>query len=289
MAENDQFQSIYTYETIYKPVAEENSAALEVCLGCSWSKCRFCDFAKDKFTVHDMDRIEHDLQILARLQPDNPRLFFLGENTFCLKTERLLEIMDLSQHYMPNVVQFAMYGRIDDIAAKSDQDLNALASHGLDALHIGIESGCDDVLAYMNKGFTSEEAVRQLHRLDKAGIGYHITIIGGLGGKTYSRFHAMGTARLLDRINPRSVWCLKLHLFEGTPLYKEAKMHQFDQMTPVEVLQEEYFMLQNLHKVHTWYMDTTVLDKCTLQGNIPEDIDDLLNGAALLIRNAHNL
>lgn len=290
MPQDARFESIYTHDTIYLPPAEEKSAALEVCLGCSWGKCRFCDFARDEFRVNGMDRIEHDLLILAELQPGNPRLFFLGENAFCLPTADLLEIMGLARRYMPAVEQFAMYGRIDDIARKSDVELLTLASRGLDALHVGIESGCDDILAEMKKGFTSAEAARQLHRLDDAGIGYHITIIGGLGGKAYSRFHAMATARLIDQLNPRSVWHLKLHLFEGTPLHREAKvLHQFDQMTPVEVLQEEYFMLQNIHHVRTWYMDTTVLDKCTLQGNIPEDMEDLLLGCSMLIRNANYL
>ena len=288
--DNDELlQSIYTHDTIYLPVSEDKSAALEVCLGCSWAKCRFCDFARDMFVAHPIEKIESNLKVLAALQPENPRLFFLGENAFCLPAERLLQIMGLAGRYMPNVTAFAMYARIDDIERKSDEDLARLAEMGLDALHVGVESGCDEVLEYMNKGITAAQTVRELHRLDAAGIGYHITIVPGLGGKTYSKYHAQQTARLIDQINPRSVWCLKLHLFPGTPLHREHEMGSFDQMTPVEVLQEEYFMLQNLHHVHTFFMDTTVLDKCTLQGNIPEDMEELLLGASMLIRNAYQL
>ena len=289
MEDSDLFQSIYTHETIYLPVAEDKSAALEVCLGCSWGKCRFCDFARDKFVAHPLEKIERDLKVLATLQPENPRLFFLGENAFCLPAETLLKIMELVNVHMPNVLQFAMYARIDDIERKSDEELRELAESGLDALHVGVESGCDEVLEYMNKGITAAQTIRELHRLDAAGIGYHITIVPGLGGKTYSKYHAQQTARLIDQIHPRSVWCLKLHLFPGTPLHREHEMGAFDQMTPVEVLQEEYFMLQNIHKVHTFFMDTTVLDKCTLQGNIPEDMDELLLGASMLIHNANQL
>lgn len=289
MERDELYQSVYTHEEIYLPLGEEECAALEVCLGCSWGKCRFCDFARDEFQVHDLDRLEHDLSVLARLKPDVPRMFFLGENAFCLTAGQLLERMALAKSHMPNVVEFAMYARIDDIMRKSDDELVQLEEAGLDALHVGVESGCDEILADMNKGVTSADIVRELHRLDAAGIGYHVTIILGLGGKAYSRFHAMHTARLLDQIHPRTVWALKLHLFPGTPLYREHQMGQFDQMSPVEVLQEEYFMLQNIHKLHTWYMDTTVLDKCTLQGNIPEDMPELLMGCEMLIRNAHNL
>lgn len=289
MPKENPFESLYTHDTIYLPPTEEKSAALEVCLGCSWAKCRFCDFAKDEFAVNGAERIEGDLEVLSRLQADNPRMFFLGENAFCLPAERLMGLMRTARKHMPHLREFAMYARIDDIAAKSDDDLARLAADGLDALHVGIESGCDDILADMHKGFTADEAVCQLHRLDAAGIGYHLTIIGGLGGRAHSHFHALGTARLIDQVNPRSIWHLKLHVFEGTPLHRQLRLHQFDQMTPVEVLQEEYFMLQNLHKVRTWYMDTTVLDKCTLQGNIPEDMEELLLGCSMLIRNANFL
>ncbi|MBO4365338.1 MAG: radical SAM protein [Eggerthellaceae bacterium] len=290
MDEHDElFQSLYTHGTIYLPIAEQESAALEVCLGCSWSKCRFCDFARDTFHVNGMDRIEHDLEILAQFHPDKTRLFFLGENAFCLPSAKLLDIMGLANRYMPNISAFAMYARVDDITAKTDEELAQLAEAGLDALHVGVESGCNEVLEYMGKGITAEQTICQLHRLDHAGIGYHITIIPGLGGKSYSRFHAMHTARLIDQIHPRSVWALKLHLFPGTSLYREHQLGQFDQMTPLEVLQEEYFMLQNIKKVHTLYMDTTVLDKCTLQGNIPEEMEELLYGCYLLIRNGNNL
>lgn len=289
MERGDLYQSLYTHEEIYRPLGEEQSAALEVCLGCSWGKCTFCDFARDAFCVHDLDRIEHDVQVLATLQPDNPRVFFLGENAFCLTTAQLLERMAITKRFMPQVTEFAMYARIDDIERKSAGELGQLKEAGLDVLHVGVESGCDDVLAGVDKGVTSADIVRELHRLDTACIGYCITIVPGLAGKAYSRFHAMHTARLLDQIHPRSVWALKLHLFPGTPLHRAYQMGQFDYMEPVEVLQEEYFMLQNIHKLHTWYQDTTVLDKCTLQGNIPEDMEDILLGCQMLIRNAHNL
>ncbi len=290
MNEQDElFQSLYTHETIYLPVSEEGSAALEVCLGCSWGKCRFCDFARDTFRVNDMELIERDLQLLAQFKPESSRLFFLGENAFCLPAVKLLEIMKLAMLHMHNVREFAMYARVDDVERKTDEELAHLAEAGLDALHIGVESGCNEVLEYMNKGITAEQTIRELHRLDDAGIGYHITIIPGLGGKTYSKFHAQQTARLIDQINPRSVWALKLHLFPGTPLHREHEIGQFDMMTPVEILQEEYFMLQNIHSVHTRFMDTTVLDKVTLQGDIPEDMEELLLGCSMIIRSAHQL
>ena len=57
MTEEELFASIYTHDTIYLPPSEQKSAALEVALGCSHAKCRFCDFAKDPFHIHSLERI----------------------------------------------------------------------------------------------------------------------------------------------------------------------------------------------------------------------------------------
>lgn len=282
MEENISLESLYSNPEIYLPPVERGCAALEVCLGCSWAKCRFCDFAKDEFKVHSMERIEHDLSVLAKLRPDAARLFFLGENVFCLPFDRLMAISQAVHRHMPNVVMLAMYSRVDDIAKKTDEELVALRDAGVDTLHIGVESGCDDVLREMEKGVTSADIIQQLRRLDGIGIFYHITIIPGLGGRSYSRFHAMQTARLINQINPISVWCLKLNLFEGTPLHKAALRGEFDPMTPLEVLREERQMLKDINTVTT-FADTTILDKYSIMGIVPEQKQEMLNAMDQLI------
>lgn len=277
MTNEELFASIYTHDTIYIPPHEEKSAPLEVALGCSWHKCRFCDFAKDEFRIHDLKQIERNMQILARFRPEDTRLFLLGENAFVMSCERLCEIIDLKDKYMPNVTEFAMYSRIDDILRKTDEELSLLSHLGLRALHIGVESGCDSILAQMEKGVTSFEMLEAFRRLDKAGIDYYVTIIMGLGGKTFSKLHAIETARLLNKVHPKNIWCLKLKLWEGTPLYKDAQKGHFDMMTPEEILLEERIFLQNLTVTDCLFEDTTVLDKYTLVGMLPEKKQELLD------------
>ncbi len=187
MTREELYQSIYTHDTIYLPPHEQTTAALEVSLGCSWHKCTFCDFAKDTFQIHSIERIEHDLKILAQLRPDDVRLFFLGENAFCMSTEKLRQIMELTHRYMPKIREYAMYSRIDDILRKSEEDLMRLAKEGVRALHIGVESGSDSILEERNKGITSAQIIQALGHLDQAGIDYYLTVIPGLGGRSFSR------------------------------------------------------------------------------------------------------
>ena len=134
MTREELYQSIYSHDTIYLPPHEQTSAALEVSLGCSWHKCTFCDFAKDPFRLHPMEKIEESLKLLASLRPDDTRLFFLGENAFCMSAERIFTIMELTGQYMPGIREYAMYSRIDDILSKTDEELSRLHRQGLAAL-----------------------------------------------------------------------------------------------------------------------------------------------------------
>lgn len=283
MTREEIYQLIYTHDTIYVPPHEEGSAPLEVQLGCSWGKCTFCDFTKDKFRIHPLERIEQNIQILGLLQPDNPRLFLLGENAFCMNTDYLLKILALKDKYMPKVTSFAMYSRIDDISRKTDEDLLLLKSKGLSALHIGIESGCDQILKLRRKGVTSEDMIRELHRLDAAGIMYFVTIIPGLGGKSLSEKNALETAKLLNQVRPQNIWCLKLKLWEGTTLYKEWENGEFDMMTPEEIILEERLLIENLTVEKCLFEDTTVLDNYTIKGILPEQKEALLQAIDYLV------
>ncbi len=284
MTREEMYQSIYTHDTIYIPPHEETSGPLEVALGCSWHRCAFCDFARDEFRLTPLEQVERSLQVLAALQPEQTRLFLLGENPFCMDTDRLLAIAALVRRHMPRVEALAMYARADDVLRKTDGELKALRAAGVRALHIGVESGCDPILLHCDKGVTAAQTVEALGRLDRAGIDYFVTVIPGLGGREWSRLNAVETARMLNRTHPKNIWCLKLHLYPGTPLYRDAQAGHFTQMEPWEVLAEERLMLTELSVTDCLFEDTTVLDQYTLRGMLPDQKGQLLTAMDLLLQ-----
>lgn len=276
MTREEIYASIYTHEEIYRPPQEEGSACLEVALGCSWGKCAFCDFARDPFQIHSMAQIEWNLRMLGRLEPEKTRLFLLGENAFSLSFEQLEKIILLTHSFMPNIREFAMYARVDDVLRKTPEQLLALREMGVCDLHIGVESGSDPILLMMNKGVSSFEMAQAFQKLDAAGIGYYITVILGLGGKTYRNLHALETSRLLNRLHPKCIWALKLKIWDNTPLTKMVKKGEFIPMNPREILLEERMLLENLFLEDTFFMDTTVLDRLTIQGFLPSGKEAML-------------
>ena len=277
MNKQEQYASIYSHETVYRPIAEDHSTLLEVAVGCSWGKCAFCDFAKDRYHVFTRSEIEARLATLAQLEPDATRVFLLGENAFSLSANYLLEIMELTRRYLPQVRSFAAYARVDDVTAKTPAELTALRAAGMEDLHIGFESGSDSVLHMMNKGITPMQMLTAFRLLERADIGYYITFILGLGGRAYRNLHVMESVRLLNQIHPKQIWCLKLSVWQGTPLAQMVRQGQFEVMSPQEVVGEEIILLENLTLKNCVYIDTTVLDSYTVMGRLPEDKENMLS------------
>ena len=113
----------FTGEEIYLPIWEEKSVPLEVQLGCSWHRCKFCDFANDPRHVFSLPEVAVKAQMLAPYIKGNPRAFLLGENALMLPTEHLLAIFDIIERFMPDVYQIASYARFDDVMRKDDAQL----------------------------------------------------------------------------------------------------------------------------------------------------------------------
>ena len=113
--------------------------------------------------------------LTARLQglprPEHIRRAFLtGANPFVLSGRRLMDIAELIQKYMPSIKTIGCFARITDVTQKSDEELASLRQAGYDGLTIGIETGDDEALDFMNKGYAAADIVEQCRRLDRAGI-----------------------------------------------------------------------------------------------------------------------
>ena len=148
---------------VYRPPYEANSLLLQVTLGCSHNKCTFCYMYPDvRFKVCPMEEVEADIEEAARYCPNVKRVFLEHGDAFVLSAERLLKIADAIHRKLPKAETIAMYASIQNIKTKTDEELRQLRAAGIHGLDIGVESGLDAALSYMNKGHTAEEAREQL-------------------------------------------------------------------------------------------------------------------------------
>lgn len=277
MTREEIFAQLYTGDTVYPPPLESKSALLEITTGCSYRKCKFCDFPKDTFSIASMGEIARKIELLRLIIGGNPRLHLLGCNPFCLHTRQLLSILSMIHDRLPCVREVSMYARADDVLRKTPEELLLLAQAGLTDLHIGLESGSNAVLSLHEKGETIEDIEAAMDALDKCGIRYHLTAIPGLGGKALSWEHALKTAAVISRHRPMSVWCIALKVWPNTPLERMVKEGEFEPLTFEEILREEREMVANIQtKLPTLYVDSTVLNKYTILGMLPEQKELML-------------
>lgn len=183
--------------------------------------------------------------------PDTP-VFLVGSNTFALPAAKLLEYLRIIAHYLPQHGRLSMFSRVDAIAAKSDSDLRALKDAGLTQLYVGTESGNDDALKLMNKGHTVEEAVRELKRLENAGIAYIAFYILGMGGKGNGMKCARDTAAMFNQLHPRRITTTGMTVTEGTGAARLRESGEFTDAPEREKIEELREFLVNLN-IDTYY------------------------------------
>ena len=270
-------ESLYTQDTVYRPPLEKDSMLLEVSRGCSYRRCLFCDFARDEYDVLPLEHIRSNAEKLGQQDPLNPTLFLLGQNVMHLPTPMLLSIMDYVHEFMPHVNEINAYARVDDILKKGEEDLLRLAAAGLHTLHVGLESGSDEVLNLMQKGVSAQETLRALHMLSSVGLHYNVTYILGLGGRSLWREHVAGTAELLSQLIPISIWALALKIWPQTPLAALEQQGAFAPLSYAEMLMEERLIIEGLNMPQLClYMDTTVLGTHTVAGVLPDGKESIL-------------
>ena len=193
--------------TIWRPPYEASSLLLEVTAGCTHHKCKFCTLYNDlpfSFRMSPLEDVESDLReaqlwgtdpiamLTARLQgiprPERiQRAFLTGANPFVLQYKRLMAIAELIRQYVPSIKTIGCFARITDVTLKSDEELTSLRRAGYDGLTIGIETGDDEALRFMNKGYTAADIVTQCQRLDRAGIHYSFFYLVSISGAGWAR------------------------------------------------------------------------------------------------------
>ena len=162
--------------TIWRPPYEAYSLLVQVTAGCTHHSCKFCTLYEDlpfKFKLYQFSEVKADLAEASKYYRKIPRIFFTGANPFVLNTEKLKTLAKMVKEYYPFYKTIGCFARITDIMPKSLEDLKELRALGYDGITIGVETGDDESLTFMNKGFQSKDVLEQCRKLDEAGISYN--------------------------------------------------------------------------------------------------------------------
>lgn len=269
--------------TIWRPPYEASSLLLEVTAGCTHLKCKFCTLYDDipfKFRMSPLEDVEADLieakrQFRLWKQYKIHRIFLTGANPFVLKYDRLMAIADLIKKYFPENQTIGCFSRITDVALKTDEELQKLGAAGYDGLTIGIETGDDEALKFMNKGYVSSDIVEQCKRLDQAGISYSFFYLTSISGAGRGEEGARLTAKVCNQIHPKLVGANMLTIFPESELYKEIQNGNWKEEGEIEKYKELRVLVENL-RIPVVFAAFGASNAIQIQGKLPDDRTKLL-------------
>jgi radical SAM superfamily enzyme YgiQ (UPF0313 family) len=191
-------------------------------------------------------------------------VFLQDANTPIMRTRDLLEVLRYLGQQFPTLERVTSYARSKTIAKKSLEELKELRFAGLSRLHVGLESGDDDVLRYVDKGVTAEEQIAGGKKAKQAGFELSEYVMPDLGGRSMSDQHARNTARVLNEIDPDFIRMRPFVVGQTTPLYDDYQSGALQLSSPHERLRELRTLIQNLnvtsrvcfdHFLNAWYQE----------------------------------
>ncbi len=190
------------------------------------------------FRLQPMEWIEEDLKELREIVPHAETIQLLSANPLIMTYEKLAEILTMINHYLPDMKMIYTQGRVSDMNNKTADELRKLRDLGMREISLGVESGDDEVLEKIEKGYRSEDILEQCRKLEEAGIDYWMTFLNGVGGKELSEQHAVRSAEIFSQLKPMVVGTGGLTLFPGTPLLEDAEKGEFTPLSEKEMLEE---------------------------------------------------
>ena len=233
---------------IIRPPSEARSILLQVTVGCSHNHCTFCGTYKgQRFRIKDETTITADIAFAAQHYRDQERLFLCDGDAMVIPQDHLLEILVEIENQLPWVTRVGTYANAKSLQTKSLVELEALKSHGLGIVYLGLESGDDETLQKVDKRVDSATMIEQSLKVRQAGISLSITAILGLAGPERSHIHAQKTGAVLSEIDPEYVGVLSLMLIPGTPMYTDWKRGIFTLQGPKEMLAELRIIIAHTH------------------------------------------
>jgi hypothetical protein len=202
--------------------------------------------------------------------------FLQDANTLIMKTPGLVEVIRYLKETFPNIDRITSYSRSHTAARKTLEELVQLREAGLSRLHIGLESGYDPVLAFMDKGVTAADHITGGRNVVASGISLCEYFMPGAGGRKMWREHALETARVLNQINPDFIRLRTLTIQPRMLLYRDVVSGDFVRATDEEIAAEIKLFIENLDCSSRIVSDHMINLLPEVEGKLPEDREKML-------------
>lgn len=263
---------------IYRPPSEADSLLIQATVGCPHNQCTFCMVYKNgpPFRVRPAKEILEDLEQAAiDYGTAVTSLFFPAGNTIAMPGRDLATICRSAYQLLPRLERITVYGSFQYLHAKGPEKLRQLAEAGLSRIHVGLETGDDQLLQQICKGTCSTQQMEAGRWVIEAGIELSLYVLLGIGGTARSAEHAEATARVLNAIAPDFTRLRTLLPKANTPLLNDIHAGAFTLLGPHQILHETRQLLSDLHAT-TYLTSDHYTNYINLEGRLPMAAERLI-------------
>jgi hypothetical protein len=173
--------------------------------------------------------------------------FLQDADSMIMRPREFIEVLNHLRGSLKSLTRVTSYTRSKTLARRRPEELKAIREAGLDRLHVGLETGDDELLSVVRKGVTSAEQIEGGKKAMAAGFQLSEYWMPGLGGRERWRQHAENTARVLITINPNYIRSRPFVPRCGTPIFEDYKQGKLNLTSPHERLEELRVMIENLN------------------------------------------
>jgi radical SAM superfamily enzyme YgiQ (UPF0313 family) len=196
--------------------------------------------------ARDPAATEDERRVALWLARGGEHVFLQDADSLVLPADRIVPVLERLKERFPSVSRVTTYARSRTLAARSPEHLARLRAAGLTRIHVGVESGSDEVLELIRKGCRAQHHAEGCRRAIAAGFEVCCYVMPGLGGRALSAVHASETARVLCEIDPHHVRLRTLWIDPGSPLAEMRRDGRFEMLEEHEVVAEIRDLLRGL-------------------------------------------
>lgn len=198
------FRAIYRPVTILPP-DQYLAVVLQATEGCSWNRCTFCNFYRDRpFRIRNAaefrDHAAAVRDFLGAALGLRRTVFLADANALAAPEPCLLRYLEISRQIFPGLPVYSFLDVFTGSRTRGRKAFARLAERGLRRVYVGLETGSEALLRFLNKPGSPEDAVELVRDMKAAGLQVGVIVMAGAGGDRYAAEHVRETVRVVRQM-----------------------------------------------------------------------------------------